>query len=103
MESQNLPVEIDADLIRSLRLNGQSWQATKILKNYYKNKKKNKIQLEKELDSQKNKKLRIIKQTYGLCRVAMCPEKVFVGRCCKYHYHQRKSYEYKRGIRNSDT
>jgi len=76
--TDNNPVEIDINLVRSLRLQGKTFEANELVKAYQKSKLDNKVQLSKELKVQEHKILKTKSQSMHRCLV--CFKKANVKR-----------------------
>ena len=85
MERYKLPegkgnqlIEIDYNLITSLKLQRRYSEARQILSMFYNNKKENRIQLEKETACERNKKLKL--KLHNMSRCVNCLKVKYVGR-----------------------
>lgn len=61
------PAVIDADYIRTLRLSGKKAEADELLRAFYDNKKKAKLQLKEEIEKQERKKYYMMLKKSGIC------------------------------------
>jgi hypothetical protein len=84
-------VKVDMDLINQLRNEGRGIEANNLIKQYHKNKKKNKLQYQKELFNNGLKKIRQIHKKHNKC-ILCCRDAVEGRTRCQFHLDKNNEY-----------
>lgn len=94
MAEDNDIEDINIEMIRDLKSQGQIWEANRLLKKFRRSKKEAKKQLKKDID----KRDRIIKAHYGFCTTPFCFNDAIPGKKkCARHTEAHKKYYAKHG------